>query len=602
MKKHRQRNAKSPAREAPGRSRWFLAVLLGATIMGGAVWWQWGRGARVENSRARILTTPTFNRDIAPIIFHHCSSCHRPGQSAPFSLLTYADAKKHAQQIAEVTGRHEMPPWLAENVGVKYLDERHLSEAEIGTLARWVEQGGVEGAAGDLPVTPKWPEGWQRGKPDLVLEMPETFITPAEGRDVYHNFVLPVSLNTRRYVAAMEFHVGSKAVHHASMPLDPTPESRLLDAKEPGPGFAGMDLPGTVVIPDGHFLSWQPGRDGDQSPAGLPWALEPGMDAVLQLHLQPTGKPEPVRCSVGLYCTNRPPTNAMFKICLTSLDFEIPAGKKDFVVEDSYVLPVDVEVRGVKPHTHYLAKDLQAVATRPDGTRQWLLHIPQWNFFWQQDYRLADPIRLPRGTRLTMRYTFDNSADNPRNPHHPPRNVRYGPQTTDEMAELWIQVVAGNARDLARLASDARDKAAQDNLRAYAEFLRRDPRDAKTHAALGRLLFLLGRMDEAAQHLRASLEISPANDLPHYYLGVMQRGQNQLAAARTEFETALRINPDHYKAHGNLAQIAQTEGRLAEAEQHARAALKIFPGDTLSRETLDTVLRARGGIPARPAQ
>jgi tetratricopeptide (TPR) repeat protein len=330
--------------------------------------------------------------------------------------------------------------------------------------------------------------------------------------------------------------------------------------------------------------------------------LEPGSDAVLQLHMQPTGKPEPVRCSVGLYFTNQPPTNAMFKIVLTSLDFEIPAGKKDFLLEDSYVLPVDVEVRGVKPHTHYLARDLQAFATRPDGTRQWLLHIPQWDFFWQQDYRLAEPIRLPRGTRLTMRYTFDNSAENPRNPHRPPQNVRYGPQTTDEMAELWIQVVAASANDFSRLANDARDKATRDNLHLYEELLRRDPRDAKAHASLGRLLFLMGRGDEAAQQLRTSLEISPSNDVPHYYLGVMQRGQNQLIAARTEFETALTLNPDNYKAHGNLAQIAQAEGRLDEAEQHARAALRIYPGDGLSRETLDAILQARGAPTVRPAK
>lgn len=544
-----------------------------------------------------LVKHPTFNRDVAPIVFRNCAPCHRPGRAGPFTLLTFADVQKRARQISEVTSQHIMPPWQAADVGVKYLGERRLREDEIALIARWVEQGAVEGAPADLPPQPKWPEGWQHGSPDLVLQMSEPFTLPAEGRDVYHNFILPARLPDRKFVAAMELRVGSKAVHHAGIHLDGTPESRLRDAREPGPGFAGMELPATAVVPDGHFLSWQPGRDAYTSPAGLPWTLEPNTDLVLQLHMQPSGKPEPVHCEIGLYFTNRPPTNAMLKVLLTSLQLNIRAGQKDFVVEDSYVLPVDVEVLGVKPHVHYLGKDLQAFATLPDGSRRTLLHIPNWDFNWQQDYRLAAPMRLRRGTRLQMRFTYDNSATNPHNPHRPPRDVRYGVQTTDEMAELWVQVLAANANDLQRLTYDFSTKAERDAISFYEWLLRNNPRDAKARTSYGRLLILAGRIPEAEQHLRAALEIAPAEDLPHYYLGVVRRRQNRFSEARAEFETALRLNPESYRAHGNLAQIAQAEGDLNAAEEHLRGALKIHPGDALSRETLDEILRARGVRP-----
>ncbi len=569
---------------------WLLLAMTAAVT----IWWL---RPKSRNYRANIAATPTFNRDIAPIVFQNCAPCHRPGQSAPFPLLNYADAKKRARQMADVTNRRFMPPWLADDVGLKYLGDRRLTDAEIGTIARWVEQGAVEGAAMDLPPLPSWPEGWQLGPPDLVLAAPEPFTLAAEGRDVYHNFVLPLPLPSRKFVAAMEFHAGNKSIHHAGMHLDATPESRLRDAKEPGPGFAGMELPASVTVPDGHFLSWQPGRDAYRSPAGLPWTLDPGTDLIVQLHMQPTGKPEPVKCAVGLYFTNRPPTNAMIKLLLTSFAIDIPAGQKDFVVEDSYVLPVDVELLGLKPHLHYLGQDLQGTATLPDGSTRRLLHIPAWDFNWQQDFRLAAPLRLPRGTRLAMRFTYDNSADNPHNPHRPPRRVRYGVQTTDEMAELWLQVLAATPADLDRLTQDFGAKAQRDSVSFYQWLLRENPRDAKAHTSFGRLLVLSGQMDEAKRHLQAALEISPGDDLPHYYIGVINRRQNQLPVARQEFQIALQLNPDNYRAHGNLAQIAQAEGNFDEAEQHLRAALKIFPGDQLSRESLEEILRLRGVRP-----
>src|SRR6185503_18005038 len=206
-------------------------------------------------SRTRSSNTPqvyiprrrgelTFNKSIAPIMFQHCARCHRPGQSGPFALLSYQDVKKHATDIADVTGRRYMPPWLPEHGYGDFMDERRLSVDEIGMIQQWVAEGQAEGSAADLPPMPKWSGDWQLGKPDMVVSMPETYTLAAEGRDVYRNFVLPVSLSASRYVRGVEFHPGNpKVVHHAFIKVDRSPQSRRLDARDAEPGYPGMNTP-----------------------------------------------------------------------------------------------------------------------------------------------------------------------------------------------------------------------------------------------------------------------------------------------------------------------------------------------------------------------
>jgi len=542
----------------------------------------------------RQTNSPTFTKDIAPIIFQNCSTCHRPGQSAPFDLLNYQDVKKHMKEIAEVTARRYMPPWLPEPGYGDFVGARLLSTGQIGAIQEWVADGGVEGNPAELPPLPKWNDDWQLGEPDLVVTMPRAYTLQAEGKDVYRNFVVPVPLAAPQYVKAVEFRPGNpKIVHHAFIRLDRTRESRQRDARDPAPGFSGIHAPPTAQPPTGHFLSWQPGKRVSREPDGLPWLLETNTDLVLQLHLKPTGKPEEIQSSVGFYFTDRPPTNTPIKIWLVSYDIDIPAGAANYVLKDSYVLPVDVEVLAVLPHTHYLGKEAQGYATLPDGTRQWLLRIRQWDFNWQGDYRYNEPVFLPKGTTVTMEFTYDNSTNNVRNPNQPPQRVRYGLRSTDEMGELWFQVIARNSNDLATISRDCSDRLIRDDL-AYNEYLlRMDPRDATAHTELGRLKLIRGQSADAAEHFRTALEIKPTSDQAHYYLGLLFRQQRKPGEARSEFENALRLNPDNFKAHGNLGVIFAEQGDAALAEAHFRSALRINPDDSLAQDCLNELLKAK---------
>ena len=279
-------------------------------------WFVWQRGKAPAGYAGRPRGTVTFNKDIAPIVFGHCAPCHRPGEAAPFSLLDYGDVKKHSAQIVEVTRSGFMPPWLPEDGHIELLGRRRLTVEQRGLIRQWVEEGTLEGRAEDLPPLPKWSEGWQLGTPDLVVTMPEAYTLPADGRDVYRNFVIPVPTKSARQVRGIELRPSSKAVHHAFIRFDRTDECRQQDAQEPGPGFAGMTVPSSAYSPAGHFLGWQPGRGPSQAPEGLSWELPAGVDLVLLMHLQPRGKPEPIQASVGFYFTDEPPTNTPAKLSL----------------------------------------------------------------------------------------------------------------------------------------------------------------------------------------------------------------------------------------------------------------------------------------------
>jgi len=573
----------------------LVAAGITLTLWRGWVPSQAGTSPSPARYAARLQGTVTFSKDIAPIVFNHCATCHRPGQSAPFPLLTYADVKKRARQIVEVTERRFMPPWLPESGLVEYADARVLGVDELGLLRQWADEGASEGNPADLPALPQWSESWQLGKPDLVIRMPEPFTLPADGKDVYRNFAIPIPLDIGRTVEAVEFRPGNpKVVHHAAMKIDRSRYSRELDAREPGPGFGGMNLPETTEAPSGHFLNWQPGKLPYRAPPGLGWKLGPNTDFVLQLHLHPSGKPEPVQSEVGFYFTDRTPTNSTFKIILDWPAIDIPPGATNYVIEDRYVLPVDVRAFAVFPHAHYLARDMQAFATLPDGTRRWLLRIRDWDFNWQGDYRFAQPIFLPKGTALHMRFTYDNSTNNARNPHQPPQRVRFGPQTTDEMGELWLQVLAAGETELATLAQDYSLKQVEKAIAVNQQRLRSDPDDPKAHLQIGRALLSLGKSGEAHPYFQTAVARQPDNDEPHYFFGLTLRMQQQLGAARQEFETALRLNPNSFKAHGNLGMICLDLGDLAQAEVHFLAALRLNPEDQIARNGLAAVAKATG--------
>lgn len=492
-----------------------------------------------------------------------------------------------------------MPPWLPEPGFGDFIGDRRLSADEIGRIQQWVAEGAVQGDPANLPPMPVWAQDWQFGTPDLILKPPEVYELPDSGRDVYRNFVIRAPSAVTRYVSAMEFRPGNRAIHHASIRIDKTPESRLKDDMDPGPGFGGMDMPPTAETPEGHFLSWQPGRGPYVPPPGSAWTLPQGADLVIQLHMKPSGKMEPIRPEIGLYFTDQAPTNRLFKLLLGSKKIDIPPNDRAYVVEDSFRLPVDVQVTGLNPHAHYLGKDLQGFATLPDGTRKWLIWIKNWNFFWQGDYRLRAPLSLPAGTILNMRYTYDNSDQNPQNPVFPPRRVIYGTQTTDEMAELWIQVRA-NPSALDRLGDVYAARVVQDMIIASEARLRIDPNDAEAHTRLGSIQLSSGSLTDAWNHLCSATNSNPVLDEPHYYLGLFYRKKNQITAARQEFLKAVELNPNSYKAYGNLGFIAELQGHFAEAEQQFRRVLRIYPQEPLAAAALEELVRAKERVQAPP--
>jgi len=595
----KRRKAKAQSRRQRGtfakRVRWTVAVLLAVAAVAVGLAWHYRSGTRADAFHPRRRGELTFTRDIAPVIFQNCSECHRPGQAAPFSLLTYADVKKHASDIADVTSRRYMPPWLPEYVPGQFTDVRRLSADQIGVIRQWVAEGAVEGRASDLPPAPQWSSDWQLGPPDMVVTMPEPYILPADGRDVYRNFILPVPLKTPRYIRAMELHPSSKVVHHAFMRFDRTQQCRVLDAQDPGPGFGGMETPRTAETPPGNFSGWVPGARPARAPDGLAWQFPAGADFVLLLHMQPSGKPERIQPSIGLYFTDAPPTNTPAIVNLETYSIDIPAGATDYAVEETMTLPVDTDLLAVKPHAHYLGKRLEGIATLPDGTSRTLLSIPQWDFNWQTDYRYQTPVSVPAGTVLRLRYTYDNSTNNARNPHRPPERVKYGLQSSDEMAELAFQMLARRKEDLPRLQAAAQQYAYNALIRLNEHQLQENPTNAEAMAEVGKLVYGQRRVAEAESLLRRSLELRPASADAHYSLGIVFMDASKLPEAEAEFVEALRLDPGHYKARNNAGLCCLREGKLDDAARHFSEVLRWRPDDPVARGNLDLVLQARRG-------
>jgi hypothetical protein len=379
-------------------------------------------------------TPATFSHDVAPILYRECAACHRPGGVAPFSLLTYEDAAKRAKLIATVTAKRYMPPWLPAEP--RFKDERKLTAAEIATLAQWAGAGAPQGNPAVAPPPPRFPDGWQLGKPDLEAEMRAPFPVPAEGPDLYQCFVVPSGSPRDRWVRALDIRPGdAKVVHHILLFQDTTGTARKRDT---GSGYPCFGTPG--FLPARGLGGWTPGALPFQTPEGIPELLHGAADLVLQVHYHPTGKPEADRTRLALYFTDRKPTRRMMDIPLGSSQIDIPAGERAYHVEDHFTIPVDVDAIAINPHAHYVCKEMYGYAVLPDGSRRTLIRIPDWSFDWQQQYTYAAPLRLPAGTRVEMEYTYDNSAANPRNPHHPPQRVRWGPGSEDEMAGLHLEV------------------------------------------------------------------------------------------------------------------------------------------------------------------
>jgi hypothetical protein len=396
----------------------------------------------------------TFAEHIAPIVFANCTTCHRPGEAAPFSLMTYEDVARRGRLIAAVTKAKFMPPWKAAPGSYPFRDERRLTPDELSLIQSWVEQGMPKGDLGKLPPLPTFSAGWQLGEPDLVLEMPTGFRVPADGPDIYRNFALPLGLTEDKWIRAIELRPSARtSVHHALYFADATGAARSADAADSEPGYSGMRRGGLRSVALG---GWAVGQQPHFYPDGLAVRLPKGSDLVLQYHFHPTGKAELERSTIGVYFADRPPARTLTAIQLPVLfgffaGISIPAGDHDFRAHDSFVLPVDVEGVAIGAHAHYLGREMKMTATLPDGSEKTLLWIQDWDFAWQDRYFFKQMVPLPKGTRIGVELRWDNSADNPRNPSRPPVHVEWGEQSTDEMGSVTLQVVPRSESDLQTL-------------------------------------------------------------------------------------------------------------------------------------------------------
>jgi Tfp pilus assembly protein PilF len=601
------------------RTRAFLLLGAFATV---ALCWSEVHAAGPGHDPAHSSSEKqvTFDRDIAPILFGNCAPCHHQGEAAPFSLLTYGDAKSHARQMAYITAKRIMPPWLPGPGDFPILGDDHLTGAQIALFQKWVDDGLQEGDPRDLPPMPKFTPGWQLGKPDLILRAPKPYTLPSSGLDQYWNFIFRTPLRHTRWIKAIEIHPAERRlVHHANLLVDRAESARRLE-KSPGSGFPGMELQieSETFDPDGHFFFWKPGLVPEPEPPGMAMRLDPGDDLILNTHLQPSGKQETIQPSIGLYFTSQPA--AQFPVLMQLENdrmLDIPPGEKHFVVTDQFTLPEPVDVLAIYPHAHYLGRELFALAKLPDGTIKTLLHIPRWDQNWQAVFHYAHSIPLPRGTTLMMRYIYDNSSDNIFNPNSPPKRVRAGNLATDEMAHLWFQVLphraAGEVGDprmtlLEALARHHVDNNPEDfealyNLAAmlqaggaaveaipeYERALQLRPGDATVENALGGALLATGRLPEAIPHLRAATQVRPGYFDAHYNLGNALASQGDYAGAAMEFAEAVRLKPDDADAEANLGSALALTGKVEEAKQHFERALQLNPNHQLARQNLNAL-------------
>jgi peroxiredoxin len=368
----------------------------------------------VITRRVRAKTgQATFAKDVAPILYKNCTVCHRPGTAAPFSLLTYDDAKNWSGMIQEVVTQQRMPPWRADPRFGHFLNERRLTDDEIDTVAAWADNGAPMGDRKDLPQPPKFESGWRIGKPDIVFQIPEEVTVPPKGKVAYKYFKTPTNFKEDVWVQAAEARPGNSAVVHHIIVF-------YRDTKK----GASKELVWIAAI--------APGGDPVVLPKGLGRKIPAGAELVWQMHYTPTGKEEKDRSEVGLvFCKERPRYNVM-TYGISNTWFHIPPGEPNQEVISVVPAIKNTVVLALFPHMHLRGKDFTYEVIYPDKRKEVLLSVPQYDFNWQNTYRLKEPLHVPQGSIIRCVAHYDNSAANPANPD-PKKDVRWGDQTWEEM-------------------------------------------------------------------------------------------------------------------------------------------------------------------------
>jgi hypothetical protein len=419
----------------------------------------------IEAQAPAAAVAPTFSRDVAPIMFAKCASCHRPGEVAPMPLLSFKDARPWAGAIRQKVAARAMPPWHADRQYGTFVNNFSLSDREIDTIVQWVDGGAREGDPAALPQRPTFTEGWQIGTPDVVFEMAEQFRVPTSGTIDYQYFEVPTNFTQDMWMQAGEVRAGDRAhVHHVIVYMRepaPTPRPVVLSVRPVFAGGAPPARPAPTAVPapdatprpaaprpavaarggDAMLVNWAVGEDPPVHPAGMAKRIPAGATLIFQVHYTTDGKPGVDRSKVGFIFSKTPPEREVRTGVIANAAFAIPPGAADHLVEAEATFAEDARVWSMHPHMHLRGKDMTYTAIYPDGRREIVLRVPNYDFGWQTDYQLAAPLVMPKGSKLLVSAHFDNSPANRANPD-PKATVRWGDQTWEEMMIGFITYTA----------------------------------------------------------------------------------------------------------------------------------------------------------------
>ena len=394
-----------------------------------------------------FAASPVFFGDVLGILQNRCQQCHRPGEIAPMSFLTYADTRPWAKAIRDSVLTRKMPPWFADPHFGHFANDRSLSQREIDTLVNWVDSGAPEGNPKDGPPPREWPPGWNIASPDAVFEMPQAFPIPPSGAIEYQYIILPTHLTADKWVEQVEVRPSDRAaVHHAVIYIR-EPGSPWLAGKPTGAPFV-LAIANSLTTSD-ILMVYTPGNSFDRWKPGMAKKIKAGSDLILQMHYTTHGQRSTDRTRIGVVFAKEPPRQAVLTLQMGNDKFVIPPGDANHRVTVSGTLPNDALLISLFPHMHLRGKAFEYQIAGPNGRVETLLKVDNYNFNWQLNYRLSEPHPLRAGTRLTCAGYFDNSANNPRNPD-PSAEVRFGEQSWEEMMIGFFDVAVDAAMDKPR--------------------------------------------------------------------------------------------------------------------------------------------------------
>jgi hypothetical protein len=407
-------------------SRWRAAIATASLFLTGTLF----------AAKPTDVSAVSFSRDVAPILRQNCQACHRPGEAAPFSLLTYQQARPWAKAMKEAVLLKKMPPWFADPHYGKFSNDRSLSQHDIDTLIAWADAGAPEGDPRDLPLQPAYVQGWAIPAPDIVFEFPRTFQIPATGTLEYQKVIVPSGFTEDKWVQFAEARPDDRAHVHHMILFVREPGSHWLRGQPAGVFFVAPKVTGddtdTSALPSDFLVGYAPGQPPEILPPGQGKLVKAGSDFVLEIHYTTNGKPGADRSKFGLVFAKERPQTRVLTLSATNGKFRIPPGDPNYRVDAAFEVGADVKLAGLHPHMHGRGKDFEYRIVYPSGQSQTILRVPRYDWHWQLWYSLASPIALPKGARIECIAHFDNSPNNPDN-QDPKKEVTWGDQSWDEM-------------------------------------------------------------------------------------------------------------------------------------------------------------------------